>query len=558
MKKLSVLLVLLPLTFFACQSTSSNDDDEVGNNSSEEEIFSSDERASSEEESSSSEEERIQVQFKKAPASQTPRVETERLTWDVSNWDDDFEIKLTLELWDGNSSVLLEGENREDYLWSTSDVENGSHVRLIVEVSNDKGDTDKDSTEYFDIHDGITEYNYEDDIKDLLMIHCALCHMNGAERGGVKLDAYEYIRNTEGLGQSILNRVTVLKDMPKDIGQDLPSDVERRKVRDWILGGMPEKNNDPSSSSEDISLESSSSEEGGSSEDQSSSEQLSSSEVVSSVEESSSSDATSSEEQSSSSESSSSDILSSSESSSSESSSSLLSSSSESSSSILSSSSMFSSSESSSSSVSSSSESSSSSVSSSSESSSSSISSDILVGFTSLPGSPVSPDNSAMIEWDVSEWGGDFTYTLSYETWGGAVIEIGNGTNDKEHNWNTSELNNGERIKLIIRVENELGGAWQETSSYIDIHNGITELTYDEDIYPLLYQYCSSCHMNGHERNGVKFDTYNDIVSGNDVPNRMMKQVFIDETMPDDPSNLPSDEERMKIRNWILGGFPEN
>ena len=508
-------MALLAMSLVSCQSSTSSDDDDVSTKSSNEELSSNEDKESSSSEyegMSSAEEGNIQVLFKKFPITQIAQSDAEELAWEVSGLPGGFDYKLTLEYWEGGSEILARGGDDEEFIWNTSGIENGTRVRLVIEASLDDIGVGWDSTTYFDIHNGITEYTYEDDVEEILTTHCAECHMDGAEKGGFSFDGYDRIKEKSSYPLRIMNRVSLIKDMPKDKGQDLPTDMERYIVRDWILGGIPETKDDlKSSSSEDIAFESSSSEEQSSSDDQSSAEESSSSEEMSSDEDSSSSETMSSNEDSSSSEqdsSSSEDDSSNSESSSSE--------------------------------------------------SSSSISSDILVGFEGVPSSPMIQSNSVTVEWNISEWSGDFSYILSYEKWDGSVVEIATGDNDKEYDWDASDIDNGERIKLIIRVENELGGTWEESTSYIDVHDGTTELTYDDDIAPLIATYCAKCHVTGKAQSKLSLVSYSDIVSGDDIPNRMNEAVFITEEMPDEDELQPSDAERLKIRNWVLGGFPEN
>jgi mono/diheme cytochrome c family protein len=90
----------------------------------------------------------------------------------------------------------------------------------------------------------------------------------------------------------------------------------------------------------------------------------------------------------------------------------------------------------------------------------------------------------------------------------------------------------------------------------IDVDGG--EVTYAEDIKPMLDSNCISCHaaaLNGADRNGaplgVDFDTYTAAVDSGEQANTRIKAG----TMP--PSGPLSGEEMSLFQAWVDQDFPE-
>ena len=97
----------------------------------------------------------------------------------------------------------------------------------------------------------------------------------------------------------------------------------------------------------------------------------------------------------------------------------------------------------------------------------------------------------------------------------------------------------------------ESSSSMQESSSSITT----TDLTYANDISPLIQSYCAGCHSGDEPAKGLDLTTYANVSGAASAINNRV--VTMKNMPPAKASSKPSDAEREKIREWIAGGTPE-
>lgn len=86
--------------------------------------------------------------------------------------------------------------------------------------------------------------------------------------------------------------------------------------------------------------------------------------------------------------------------------------------------------------------------------------------------------------------------------------------------------------------------------------NPPADVTYEADIQPLMYNYCTTCHGGPVSSAGLRLTTYQEVRSI--AEGGQLVQRVNDTTTPMPPSGLLSAQEQELITQWVENGFPEN
>lgn len=170
-----------------------------------------------------------------------------------------------------------------------------------------------------------------------------------------------------------------------------------------------------------------------------------------------------------------------------------------------------------------------------------------------FPRRQISQEDPFLLKWNLFGVGSrDYRIDVSYEDTEGLTTLIDSILNQDSVEVNLSFLENGSRIKLKLELYVE-GFVATDESAFFDLHDGITPLTYDQDIQPFFAQYCTNCHGSS---GGLRLETYEQVTEGN-TPLYVMNRVNFIGDMPPQEENQPSDSEKEALRDWILGGYPK-
>ena len=80
-------------------------------------------------------------------------------------------------------------------------------------------------------------------------------------------------------------------------------------------------------------------------------------------------------------------------------------------------------------------------------------------------------------------------------------------------------------------------------------------VTFSEDIQPIMFNYCVTCHGGNAPRQGVALENYSDVrfyTENGNLKDRMNNQ-----SNPMPPNGLVSSKQRQLIDKWIQDGFPQ-
>jgi hypothetical protein len=167
-------------------------------------------------------------------------------TWyELGKWNSEVTYNFYLKHYDISSNenegwVLIDSQkNISDWEFTSEGLKDNDRVAIKLEVIDQENQIDFDQTQFFDISDLSTSHRYSD-IKPILEKYCGNCHLNGNTEGGLKFNNYEQLTEDINTPRYLQNRMSLIKDMPTEENENQPTDLERVKVRDWVLGGFPE------------------------------------------------------------------------------------------------------------------------------------------------------------------------------------------------------------------------------------------------------------------------------------------------------------------------------